>query len=318
MAKPTFHTPSLDHPLSRLCRNRQGIVSRTNYGHKKSWHSHCDWRRPEGSRCGFCPYDPWLTLSVWEALVWKQEVKEYINANQVKGQTIFLPCARLRWYIVPRFTIISGFPSDNIQLYEIYNLKAQIAARTHPTIIETHRFLLSLWNNSSSAADVDLSTSISYFDRLRIRTPGDKSFILGPHINNGSIERWEDPGFRKVWGKILEGGNRGGKLPNYTTLKTGSINCHVFCILLSGNTITYQSQWRKELFEIVQAAIKIKLFEGGSRGEDGRITSGKWDTRQQQTGYVVDYSYQYKNKWKGGNREDNGEAMSVVTIRSIT
>ena len=30
---------------------------------------------------------------------------------------------------------------------------------------------------------------------------------------------------------------------NYITLKTGSINCHVFCILLSGNTITYQSQW---------------------------------------------------------------------------
>ena len=54
----------------------------------------------------------------------------------------------------------------------------------------------------------------------------------------------------------------------------------------------------KELFEIVQAGIKIKLFgrEGGSRGEDGRITLGKWDTRQRQTGYVVDYSYQYKNK----------------------
>ena len=136
---------------------------------------------------------------------------------------------------------------------------------------------------------------------------------------------------------------------DYTTLKTGSINCHVFCILLSGNTITYQSQWPsragspflpplqqkggkttgspqksstplprlvirpptapvsvklatpftgKELFEIVQATIKIKLFgqEGGSRGEDERITLGKWDTRQQQTGYVVDYSYQYKNK----------------------
>ena len=33
MAKLTFHTPSLDHPSSRLCRNRQGIVSRTNYGH---------------------------------------------------------------------------------------------------------------------------------------------------------------------------------------------------------------------------------------------------------------------------------------------
>ena len=55
----------------------------------------------------------------------------------------------------------------------------------------------------------------------------------------------------------------------------------------------------------------------GWRGEDGRITSGKWDTRQRQTGYVVDYSYQYKNKWKGGNREHNGEAMSVVTLANL-
>ena len=43
----------------------------------------------------------------------------------------------------------------------------------------------------------------------------------------------------------------------------------------------------KELFEIVQAAIKIKLFEAkhGEKGdrEARRITSGKWDTRQRHT-----------------------------------
>jgi len=119
-----------------------------------------------------------------EALAWKQSVKEYINTNPVKG-----------------------FPPDNIQVYEIYNSKAQIAARTHSAVINTQRFLLSLWHNSSSAPDIDLSTPISYFDRLRIRIPGDKSFTLGPHVDGGSIERWEDKGFRKVWSKILEGGS---------------------------------------------------------------------------------------------------------------
>jgi hypothetical protein len=55
---------------------------------------------------------------------------------------------------------------------------------------------------------VDLSTPISYFDRLRIRTPGDTSFTLGPHIDGGSIERWEDKAFRRVWSKVLEGGSK--------------------------------------------------------------------------------------------------------------
>jgi hypothetical protein len=119
-----------------------------------------------------------------EALAWKQSLKEYIDANPVKG-----------------------FPSENIQVYEIYNSKAQIAARTHPAVIGTQKFLLSLWHSSSHAAEADLSTPISYFDRLRMRTPGDKSFVIGPHVDGGSVERWEDPGFRKVWGKILEGGS---------------------------------------------------------------------------------------------------------------
>ncbi|KIM77865.1 hypothetical protein PILCRDRAFT_825084 [Piloderma croceum F 1598] len=123
-------------------------------------------------------------VSKEEALTWKQCVKDYIDSNPVKG-----------------------FPPENIQVYEIYNSKAQIAARTHPAIIKTQRFLLSLWHNSTLAADIDLSTPISYFDRLRIRTPGDASFTLGPHIDGGSVERWEDPQFRKVWGKILEGGS---------------------------------------------------------------------------------------------------------------
>src|ERR1700683_382245 len=100
-----------------------------------------------------------------------------------------------------------GFPPENIQVYEIYNSKAQISARTHPAIIETQRFLLSIWHSSSPTVNVALPTPISYFDRLRIRTPGDASFTLGPHIDGGSVERWEDTGFRKVWGKILEGGS---------------------------------------------------------------------------------------------------------------
>jgi len=38
---------------------------------------------------------------------------------------------------------------------------------------------------------------------LRIRKPGDMKFTLGPHIDGGSVERWEDPQYRSCWTKIL-------------------------------------------------------------------------------------------------------------------
>ncbi|KAF8911670.1 hypothetical protein CPB84DRAFT_1842143 [Gymnopilus junonius] len=102
-----------------------------------------------------------------------------------------------------------ALPTDNVQVFEIYNSKAQTQARTHPSIIQTQKFLLSLWHTSSSStaeAEVDLNTPITYFDRLRIRQPGDAKFTLGPHTDGGGVERWEDAGLRRVFGKILEGG----------------------------------------------------------------------------------------------------------------
>lgn len=120
-----------------------------------------------------------------EALRWKQEIKDYAarNAGHVKG-----------------------FPPENIQIFEIYNSKPQIQARTHPSILSTHRFLLSLWHISNPNTPISLDTPLSYFDRLRIRQPGDAKFTLGPHVDGGSVERWEDPGYREVWRRILGGG----------------------------------------------------------------------------------------------------------------
>ncbi|KAH7917897.1 DUF1479-domain-containing protein [Leucogyrophana mollusca] len=117
-----------------------------------------------------------------EALGWKESIKEYISANPVKG-----------------------FPADDIQVYELYNTKPQVFARTHPAILRSQKALLQLWHTSTPRS-ADFSTPVVYFDRVRIRTPGDRSFTLGPHTDGGSVERWEDGMFRKVFGKILGGG----------------------------------------------------------------------------------------------------------------
>jgi hypothetical protein len=92
----------------------------------------------------------------------------------------------------------TGFPEGNIQAFEIYNSGAQTRARTHPAILQ-------LWHCSKPGAKPSLGNPISYFDHFRIRQPGDRSFVLGPHIDGGSLERWEDPGFRGCFRAIFGG-----------------------------------------------------------------------------------------------------------------
>jgi hypothetical protein len=56
---------------------------------------------------------------------------------------------------------------------------------------------------------VSLSNPLTYCDRLRIRLPGDSTFALGPHIDGGGVERWEDETFRGVWPSILQANDAG-------------------------------------------------------------------------------------------------------------
>ncbi|KZV65342.1 DUF1479-domain-containing protein [Peniophora sp. CONT] len=123
-------------------------------------------------------------VSAEEALGWKQEARDYVAANPGK---------------------VKGCPSDNIQVFEIYNSTAQTRARTHPALINTQRALLELWHVSDPTTQASMRTPISYYDRFRIRIPGDRLFTLGPHIDGGSLERWEDPGYRRCWSNILSG-----------------------------------------------------------------------------------------------------------------
>jgi hypothetical protein len=100
---------------------------------------------------------------------------------------------------------VPGFPESNIQIIEVYNSAAQTRARTHPALLQTQRAILQLWHSSDPEACLSLRTPVSYFDRLRIRQPGDSSFALAPHIDGGSLERWEDPGYRACFEAILSG-----------------------------------------------------------------------------------------------------------------
>lgn len=65
----------------------------------------------------------------------------------------------------------------------------------------------SLWHTSNPTSQISITEPLSYADRLRIRQPGDATFALGPHIDGGSVERWEPDGYGRggVYNKIFDG-----------------------------------------------------------------------------------------------------------------
>lgn len=91
-----------------------------------------------------------------------------------------------------------AFPPHDPQVYELYWSEPQLKARAHPNLIKTQRALMqSLWTVSSPDAEISMAQPLGYADRLRIRQPGDATFALGPHIDAGSVERWEPDGYGK-------------------------------------------------------------------------------------------------------------------------
>ena len=101
-----------------------------------------------------------------------------------------------------------AFPQDNPQVYELYWSAPQLKARGHPNLLKVqHSLMSSLWHTSIPTSEISLSHPLSYADRLRIRQPGDATFALGPHMDGGSVERWERNGYGKggVYDPIFEG-----------------------------------------------------------------------------------------------------------------
>ncbi|KAF5357951.1 hypothetical protein D9756_001184 [Leucocoprinus leucothites] len=103
---------------------------------------------------------------------------------------------------------VDGFPANNKQLFELYWTKPQVEARAHPNLLKATTWLNNLYHDrSGKATDVDLNVPLSYADRFRIRRAGSdwSSLPLAPHVDGGTIERWQDPAFRKCFDDILSG-----------------------------------------------------------------------------------------------------------------
>ncbi|KAF8207015.1 hypothetical protein K438DRAFT_1917503 [Mycena galopus ATCC 62051] len=120
-----------------------------------------------------------------QARAWKTSLEEFIKANPQSD----------------------GFPEEDKQFFHLYWTKAQLQARAHPNMLATTTWLNSLYHATSGqeVEGVDLATPLSYADRFRIRHPGLPWDRHPPHIDGGSIERWEDKNFRACFADILSG-----------------------------------------------------------------------------------------------------------------
>ncbi|CAJ2509686.1 Uu.00g147120.m01.CDS01 [Anthostomella pinea] len=120
-----------------------------------------------------------------EARAFKGEIEEYVRQN---------PSTK-------------AYPEGNPQVYELYWSGPQTRSRAHPNLLKVQTALMELWHSSDPESAISTSQPLAYADRLRIRQPGDATFALGPHIDGGSVERWELHGYGLggVYNKIFKG-----------------------------------------------------------------------------------------------------------------
>ena len=128
---------------------------------------------------------------------WNDELVEYITANgyyeQCQGK------AHLDQYF-------SGLQSGKPQVFGIYWSRPQMLARQDERMAKTKAWLNNLWScQQIGEFGIDPDRECTYADRIRRREPGDNTFGLSPHTDAGSIERWIDKEYQKVYRHVFSG-----------------------------------------------------------------------------------------------------------------
>jgi hypothetical protein len=128
---------------------------------------------------------------------WFAEVSEYLETNHYEQREV--EKRGLDKYF-------SGLKAGQPQVFNVYWSRPQVAARQDPKLAETRAFLDRLWKYQGV---FNPDRQCTYADRVRRRQPGDKTLGLSPHMDAGTVERWIDPGYQKVYESVFAGDWRG-------------------------------------------------------------------------------------------------------------
>ena len=98
----------------------------------------------------------------------------------------------------------SDLKSSKPQIMGLYWSKAQMEIRHSENMLKVKNWLNNLWIYKNDEYEVfDPSRELSYADRVRRREPGDNTLGLSPHCDAGSVERWSDDYYQKVYKDIF-------------------------------------------------------------------------------------------------------------------
>jgi hypothetical protein len=136
------------------------------------------------------------TFSREQATAWDQEIADYVDKNNLDAK--LANAAEDKYF----GTLASAKP----QIYGIYWSRPQVQARQSESLTNVRVFLNNLWRaESDGVRHFNSNETPAYADRIRRRPPGSASLGLSPHVDGGSIERWLDDNFRKVYRHVLSG-----------------------------------------------------------------------------------------------------------------
>jgi hypothetical protein len=136
------------------------------------------------------------TFSREQATAWDEEIADYVDKNNLDAKLAH--AAEDKYF----GTLASAKP----QIYGIYWSRPQVQARQSEQLTNVRIFLNNLWRSESDGVrHFNPNETPAYADRIRRRPPGSASLGLSPHVDGGSIERWLDDNFRKVYRHVFSG-----------------------------------------------------------------------------------------------------------------
>ena len=98
----------------------------------------------------------------------------------------------------------SDLKSGKPQIFGLYWSKTQIEIRHSEQMAKVKKWLNNLWVYENDEYKVfDPNRELSYADRVRRREPGDDTLGLSPHCDAGSVERWIDSSYQKIYKDIF-------------------------------------------------------------------------------------------------------------------